>query len=183
MKRAVTLALALVVLTATGSALGSPAKRCGLVSYRGVYQGRSYSGRDEVSVVRGTTPCAEARRTDRRADEGFRTAGWRCAFSKHATVTTCTSTSGRAEIRGVKYVPSPPAQAPAPVSAPTPIPPPPPTPTPTPTPTACYPLTNSGTCYEPGEYCRDSDHGMSGIAGNGEAIICEYNNGWRWEPV
>jgi hypothetical protein len=24
---------------------------------------------------------------------------------------------------------------------------------------------------------------MSGVAGNGEAITCEYNNGWRWEPA
>ena len=25
-------------------------------------------------------------------------------------------------------------------------------------------MSNSGTCYEPGEYCRTSDHGMSGLA-------------------
>jgi hypothetical protein len=61
------------------------------------------------------------------------------------------------------------------------------TPTPSPatptTPTqSCYPLTNGGNCYKPGEYCRNSDHGVSGIAGNGEAIICTDNNGWRWEP-
>jgi hypothetical protein len=37
----------------------------------------------------------------------------------------------------------------------------------------CYPLTNGGNCYEPGEYCRNSDHGMSGVAGDGEKIICE----------
>jgi hypothetical protein len=48
---------------------------------------------------------------------------------------------------------------------------------------ACYPLSNEGTCYEPGEYCRDDDHGAHGIAGNGEAIVCEDNDGWRWEPV
>lgn len=57
-----------------------------------------------------------------------------------------------------------------------------PTPTPTPTPPSCYPLTNGGNCYEPGEYCRNSDHGASGVAGDGEAITCAYNNGWRWEP-
>jgi hypothetical protein len=57
-----------------------------------------------------------------------------------------------------------------------------PNPTPTPTPTGCYPLTNSGNCYEPGEYCRNGDHGMTGVAGDGEAIVCEDNNGWRWEP-
>jgi hypothetical protein len=52
-----------------------------------------------------------------------------------------------------------------------------------PPPASCYPTTNSGHCYEPGEYCRNSDHGTSGVAGDGEKIICEYNNGWRWEPV
>jgi hypothetical protein len=40
----------------------------------------------------------------------------------------------------------------------------------------------SDQCYEPGEYCRDSDHGSSGVAGDGEAITCEDNDGWRWEP-
>ncbi len=54
--------------------------------------------------------------------------------------------------------------------------------TPAPTPTGCYPLTSTGKCYEPGEYCSNADHGMSGVAGDGEAIICENNNGWRWEP-
>jgi hypothetical protein len=50
-------------------------------------------------------------------------------------------------------------------------------------PTGCYPLTDSGNCYEPGEYCRNADHGMSGVAGDGKAIICEDNDGWRWEPA
>ena len=48
---------------------------------------------------------------------------------------------------------------------------------------SCYPLSDEGTCYEPGEYCRDDDHGMSGIAGDGENIVCEDNDGWRWEPA
>jgi hypothetical protein len=46
----------------------------------------------------------------------------------------------------------------------------------------CYPISDEGTCYEPGEYCRDSDHGVSGVAGDGESITCEDNDGWRWEP-
>ena len=29
--------------------------------------------------------------------------------------------------------------------------------------------------------CRDDDHGASGVAGDGEAITCEDNDGWRWE--
>lgn len=51
------------------------------------------------------------------------------------------------------------------------------------TPAGCYPLSNEGTCYEPGEYCRTADHDTSGVAGDGEAIVCEDNNGWRWEPA
>ena len=52
-----------------------------------------------------------------------------------------------------------------------------------PPPASCYPKTNSGNCYEPGEFCRKADHGMSGVAGDGKAIVCEDNNGWRWEPA
>jgi hypothetical protein len=48
---------------------------------------------------------------------------------------------------------------------------------------SCYPLSDEGTCYEPGEFCRDSDHGATGLAGDGEKIACEDNDGWRWEPV
>jgi hypothetical protein len=51
------------------------------------------------------------------------------------------------------------------------------------TPANCSPLSDEGTCYKPGEYCRDDDHGASGVAGDGEEIICEYNDGWRWEPA
>jgi hypothetical protein len=50
-------------------------------------------------------------------------------------------------------------------------------------PASCTPLTDAGNCYEPGEYCRGDDHGASGVAGNGEAITCEDNDGWRWEPA
>jgi hypothetical protein len=48
---------------------------------------------------------------------------------------------------------------------------------------SCHPLTSSGNCYEPGEYCRNADHGAQGVAGNGEAIVCRDNAGWRWEPA
>jgi len=47
---------------------------------------------------------------------------------------------------------------------------------------SCYPISDEGTCYEPGEFCRDDDHGMTGLAGDGETIVCEDNDGWRWEP-
>jgi hypothetical protein len=46
---------------------------------------------------------------------------------------------------------------------------------------SCHPLTNSQKCYQPGQFCRNSDHGMSGVAGNGEKIVCKNQNGWRWE--
>lgn len=55
--------------------------------------------------------------------------------------------------------------------------------TPPPAPATCTPLTDGGNCYEPGEYCRDADHGASGVAGDGESITCEDNDGWRWEQV
>jgi hypothetical protein len=51
------------------------------------------------------------------------------------------------------------------------------------TPAGCHPISDEGTCYEPGEYCREDDHGTSGVAGDGEAITCEDNDGWRWEPA
>jgi hypothetical protein len=50
-------------------------------------------------------------------------------------------------------------------------------------PAGCYPLSDEGTCYQPGEYCRDSDQGMTGVAGDGGSIICEDNDGLRWEPT
>jgi hypothetical protein len=59
---------------------------------------------------------------------------------------------------------------------------PPPPPAQTPAPPDCTPLTNGGNCYEPGEYCRISDRGTSGTAGDGKSITCTDNNGWRWEP-
>jgi hypothetical protein len=46
---------------------------------------------------------------------------------------------------------------------------------------SCYPLTSGGNCYEPGEYCRTSDHGATGVAGDGKSITCKDVNGWRWE--
>jgi hypothetical protein len=54
---------------------------------------------------------------------------------------------------------------------------------PPPVPVGCHPVSNSGTCYEPGEFCRNTDHGVTGLAGDGKTILCENNNGWRWEPV
>ena len=46
--------------------------------------------------------------------------------------------------------------------------------------TGCSPLTSKDTCYEPGEYCPGADHDMKGLAGDGKAIACRNENGWRW---
>ena len=51
-----------------------------------------------------------------------------------------------------------------------------------PTAADCTPIDNEGGCYEPGEYCRDDDHGTTGRAGDGQTITCEDENGtWYWE--
>lgn len=87
------------------------------------------------------------------------------------------------EIEAKTHRPAPaprpaPTSSSAPVSSSTPAPP-----APTQAAPSCYPLTNGGNCYRPGEYCRNSDHGMHGVAGDGEAIVCEDNDGWRWDPA
>lgn len=52
-----------------------------------------------------------------------------------------------------------------------------------PTERGCYPLSGEGTCYEPGEYCRASDQGVAGIAGDGQTIVCMDDHGLRWMPT
>ena len=56
-------------------------------------------------------------------------------------------------------------------------------PAPAPAPARCYPTTASGSCYEPGEFCPHADAAMTGLAGNGEKIVCKKHHGWRWEPA
>ena len=85
MQRAIALTVALVVLTAAGSALGAQAKHCGVVSYSWVRHGHHHSGKDAVFVVHGKTSCTTARRIDSRADEGLRSPGWHCALSQQRT--------------------------------------------------------------------------------------------------
>src|SRR5215471_442080 len=77
--------------------------------------------------------------------------------------------------------PAPPAPAPSPAPAPAGASP---APTPagggSPAGVACHPLTSTGHCYEPGEFCRVADHGKTGLAGNGQPIVCNFVNGWHW---
>jgi len=44
----------------------------------------------------------------------------------------------------------------------------------------CSIVSNSGNCYEAGQYCRNSDHGSSTTDAGGASITCTYRNGWRW---
>jgi hypothetical protein len=51
-------------------------------------------------------------------------------------------------------------------------------------PAGCHPTAPSGNCYEPGEYCPTADAGMTGVAGDGKTIICEFESGrYHWHPV
>jgi hypothetical protein len=93
--------------------------------------------------------------------------------SRHGGKGTCRTSLRPRKVKPVQ-VTAPPAPAPAPSS---------PAAAPPPTATSCYPRSDSGTCYRPGEFCRTSDHGMTGVAGDGEKIVCEDNDGWRWEPA
>lgn len=47
----------------------------------------------------------------------------------------------------------------------------------------CFPLSGGGSCYEPGDPCSDLESGASGLAGDGERIVCENDGGWLWEPI
>jgi hypothetical protein len=50
-------------------------------------------------------------------------------------------------------------------------------------PAGCHPTAPSGNCYEPGEYCPKADAGMSGVAGDGEAITCVLESErYHWHP-
>jgi hypothetical protein len=88
-------------------------------------------------------------------------------------VTVRVSAHGQKRLTSVWFTPRQPPPPPAPKTTTAPPAP----------PSGCYPTTSSGNCYRAGEFCPHADAGMSGIAGNGEAIICEDNNGLRWEPA
>jgi hypothetical protein len=47
---------------------------------------------------------------------------------------------------------------------------------------SCHPTTPSGNCYKRGEFCSEAEHGETGVAGDGETIICKpVGSYWRWE--
>jgi len=83
------------------------------------------------------------------------------------------SAHGRKSSTRVWFTPRQPPPPPAPkATAPPPAPP-----------TGCYPKASTGNCYQPGEFCPHADAGMHGVDGSGNPIICEDNDGLRWEPA
>jgi hypothetical protein len=136
-----------------------------------------------VSPLRASVPLTRRRRK--------RTIGVLAVIAVISALTGCASQGP-----GPSVPPSVTTTAATTPAAITPTPTPTPTPSPTPTraptthaaappppPPSCHPLTNGGNCYEPGEFCRHSDEGATGLAGDGEKIKCEDNDGWRWEPI
>ncbi len=45
----------------------------------------------------------------------------------------------------------------------------------------CSIVSNTGNCYQAGQYCRNGDHGATTTTAGGARITCTYrSNGWRW---
>ncbi|PZH19757.1 hypothetical protein C1I97_02015 [Streptomyces sp. NTH33] len=45
----------------------------------------------------------------------------------------------------------------------------------------CSIVSNSGNCYQAGQFCRNSDHGARTTTASGAPITCAYrSNAWRW---
>ncbi|MFE9169668.1 hypothetical protein ACFYNZ_09075 [Streptomyces kebangsaanensis] len=45
----------------------------------------------------------------------------------------------------------------------------------------CSIVSNSGNCYQAGQFCRNSDHGARTTTASGASITCAYrSNAWRW---
>jgi hypothetical protein len=140
----------------------------------------------EVTVSSSLAFLSDGSATGRASAGGTRTLRLRVGDARPGAFVVVSVRVSRHGRRGSCQVSLQPKQAPTTtVAAPTqPAPAPASSPSPPPaTGASCYPLSDEGTCYEPGEFCRDDDQGMSGIAGDGEAITCEDNDGWRWEPA
>jgi hypothetical protein len=99
------------------------------------------------------------------------------------TVTVTVTAAAEPRTSATQAAPPPATTVAAPPAATTAAAPPPATTADPPAPAGCHPLTNSGNCYQPGEFCRATDHGASGIDDDGNPIVCRDNNGWRWEPA
>jgi len=123
------------------------------------------------SVAAGMTTTASATATGVHSQPATQPAA--TVQKTHPTRTQTTSAASHAPAPS-----APAASAPAPKTAAAVVAPP-----ASAAPASCHPLTNGGNCYEPGEFCRSADHGASGVAGDGKAITCENNDGWRWEPA
>ena len=153
---------------------------CGLVFVVGVAAaaGSSSSSSSPAAATVSPTPkvpVVKARSTARPTPTAAQTATTAAAPSTPAQTTLAAQPAAPAT--PARTTPAAQPAAPTAPARTTPAPP------PSSAPASCHPLSDEGTCYKPGEYCRDSDHGVSGVAGDGEPIICEDNDGWRWEPA
>ena len=115
---------------------------------------------------------------------------WVAAYGTYVTTPGAPANTTTTTAPSATTTTSPPPPSPPTTTPPTPLPPaPPPATTPPPTtppvtsPPGCHPLSSGGNCYRAGEFCSAADHGLTGVAGNGETITCEDNDGWRWEPT
>ena len=117
------------------------------------FQGTAY---DEVSILSVTGSMVTARLAARQTDGSVRT------YQGTYWVTDGVITRFAVALSSAGSSPPPPSSA---------------------APAGCYPTAPSGNCYEPGEYCPTGDAGMSGVAGDGEAITCVLESGrYHWHP-
>ncbi len=136
--------------------------------------GGGNTNKKNVSTVNPTTPATTAKAT---------------TTTVHHTTTVAPTTAPPKTLPPTTVAPTvppttaapPPPTTAAPVAPTTPVTAAPAAP-PATGPGGCGPLSNEGNCYEPGQFCRNSDHGASGVAGDGKPITCRNNDGWRWEP-
>lgn len=99
------------------------------------------------------------------------------AASKSPAPVTASAVASSSSPAPVRTTRAPATTAPVTITPPTTAAP----PTAAPATPSCYPLSSSGNCYRPGEFCPAKYHDMSGVAADGKSINCEDVNGWRWE--
>ena len=125
-------------------------------SYSAFAAGFQGTAHDKVSIVSVTGNVVTARLAARQTDGSVRTYQG-TYWVTHGVIT-------RFDVALSSAAPPPPASA-APAAG-------------------CHPLTPSGHCYEPGEYCPTADAGLTGVAGDGETIVCVLESGrYHWHPV
>jgi hypothetical protein len=138
-------------------------------SYAAFAAGFQGTAHDTVSILSVAENVVTARLAARQTDGSVRTYQGRY-WVTHGVIT-------QFDVAPAQTAPPPPPPSSA-------APPPPAPSSAAPAPAGCHPTTPSGNCYEPGEYCPTADAGMTGVAGDGEAIVCVLESGrYHWHPV